>query len=303
MRLSTLCRSTRRGALPVAVVIAVQIGVQVFAESPAPAVAGLKWVDSEDRPRSSQSVQTATASCGLQYYAIGGGAEIQYHDGEVRLTEMRPVLEIGVIDGVAVPIGSFVATAEEDDNGFSGDWTLKAFAVCAPASKISSYEIVNEQTDEPSSKTFQQIAASCGGGNRRAIGVGAKIHKANGQVGLQLVRTDAALGIARATAREDADGYADTWRLESYAICVLHSNVPSAAIYGEVAPEGNWTASASCPPDKVVHSVGGGGSLYDTGPYFLYLFRPRSDLRAVTVTMTGPIPDGIAVGAVCAHPS
>ncbi|MFE7873225.1 hypothetical protein ACFUYE_23110 [Micromonospora humida] len=74
-------------------------------------------VDSADNSTASRAV-TATCPAGKSLHGVGG--EIVGGEGQVRLTEMRPT-------------SSTTATvrAAEDENGFSGNWKVRAYAVCA----------------------------------------------------------------------------------------------------------------------------------------------------------------------------
>jgi len=245
------------------------------------------WVVSRYQPYNSDASQVREAVCPRGDQILGGGARIRTGGDQVRLTMLRPYHDTTIIEPVP---DRFIARAEEPDTGYAGTWRLETYAICGA---VRGYEIVGEDTDE-SSSVFQITAATCPG-QKRVIGTGAEIRHANGQVGLQLVRPDGALGIARATGREDADRYAQNWSIEAFAICA--DRIESAAVYGTLGDQGG---TANCPPDKFVHSVGGGGSLVDSGPYFLQAVYPNANLRTFTVAMTGPPVGGTAVGAVCA---
>ncbi|WP_328342003.1 hypothetical protein [Micromonospora sp. NBC_00421] len=74
-------------------------------------------VDSADNSTASRTV-TATCPAGTRVHGVGG--EIVGGEGQVRLTELRPT-------------SSTTATvrAAEDESGFSGNWKVRAYAVCA----------------------------------------------------------------------------------------------------------------------------------------------------------------------------
>ena len=71
-------------------------------------------VDSADNSTASRAV-TATCPAGKRLHGVGG--KIVGGEGQVRLTEMRPT-------------SSTTATvrATEDENGFSGNWKVRAYA-------------------------------------------------------------------------------------------------------------------------------------------------------------------------------
>ncbi|GAA2397553.1 hypothetical protein Cme02nite_05830 [Catellatospora methionotrophica] len=74
----------------------------------------------DDSVLSSTSVKSVTVTCSAGRRVHGVGAEILGGEGQVRLTAVH-----------AVSTTAVTATATEDDNGFSGNWKVRAFAVCA----------------------------------------------------------------------------------------------------------------------------------------------------------------------------
>jgi hypothetical protein len=179
-------------------------------------------------------------------------------------------------------------------SGFNGAWSMTARARCA--TRPAGYEIVpgNSAT---SSSTFKEAIARCPGA-KRAIGSGAFLNAPGGlrEVALQLVRTSGPLDIVRATAREDANGYSNTWSVTAFAICI--NPVP-----GQVAAQrvtlGTTAGSVTCPNGTFVHGFGGGGSTTDvTGPVWLRSFTASN--QVATASFTGLPNDGIVAAAVCA---
>ena len=75
------------------------------------------------------------------------------------------------------------------------------------------------------------------------------------------------------------------------------ARISGAAIYGTIVAQGG---TQECPPDKYTYSVGGGGSLTDSGPYFLQTSYPFGE-RSWTVEMTGPPAGQTAVQALCGY--
>ncbi|MEU8001952.1 hypothetical protein AB0B66_12385 [Catellatospora sp. NPDC049111] len=74
----------------------------------------------DDSAYSSSSTQSVTVTCSAGRKVHGVGAEILGGEGQVRLTAAH-----------AVSSTSVTASATEDDNGFSGNWKVRAFAICA----------------------------------------------------------------------------------------------------------------------------------------------------------------------------
>jgi len=65
----------------------------------------------------------------------------------------------------------------EERNGYAGEWSVTAFAICArPAGVVRHVEVVSGAT-APSPVRFQHTAARCPG-DKRAIGSGAAVQSA-----------------------------------------------------------------------------------------------------------------------------
>jgi hypothetical protein len=283
----------RRAVLAVLVIAAAQLVAQTVAAAPAFAYGRLGVVlvattlDDYDDRHNSNSTQTRSASCPAGTHVIGGGARVSLGSDKVRLTRLVPVR------GTNGSNDYFTATAEEPDTGYSSEWQFFVYALCADVDELDNYSIVSGSTTQ-SSSVFKQAIADCPG-STLAIGGGAAITNGDHQVGLQLSRLAGPLDIARATGREDADGFALDWGVTAYAICA--DRISGAAIYGTIVAQSD---TEQCPPDKFVHSVGGGGSLTDSGPYFLQTIYPATS-QSWTVEMTGPPIGQTTVQAVCAY--
>ncbi|WP_431907155.1 hypothetical protein [Micromonospora carbonacea] len=74
----------------------------------------------DDSAYSSASVQSVVATCPAGTRVHGVGGEIVGGEGQVRLTEMR-----------ATSSTTVTVRAMEDENGFSSNWKVRAYAVCA----------------------------------------------------------------------------------------------------------------------------------------------------------------------------
>ncbi len=72
-------------------------------------------------PESSSASKSASAPCPQDRRVISGGARITGGNGEVRLTSLLPV------EGE----NSFRARADQDADGYAGDWGLQVYALCA----------------------------------------------------------------------------------------------------------------------------------------------------------------------------
>jgi hypothetical protein len=256
----------------------------VVPAAPAFAVPGLQRVEAVSAFNSDSS-RTVTATCPSGTRVIGGGGNANDNGvHKVMLTELRPVF--GGLD-------SFRATAVEPvPNGIASSWNLTAYALCAPSP--AGIEMRSASTT-PTSDIFQVVNVGCSSG-KRAVTAGAVINGAAGAVGLHLVRPDGPLTIARANAREVIfTGF--TWSLTTYVVCVSgFANQHSEAVVSN-GPQ----AVMGC-TSGMIHSVGGGGAVFDDGPYFLQSVIPVLGLSAASVSMTAAAPNGngIVVQSTCA---
>jgi hypothetical protein len=181
--------------------------------------------------------------------------------------------------------------------GFNQSWQLGIAARCAPAP--AGYAIIPSPPTTPSSATFQQAIATCTNG-RIAIGAAARVNVDNAgsrEVALQLVRTSGPMDIVRATAREDANGFAGNWSVTAYAICV--NGVPGQAPAPGGLAFGTSETSVACPNNTFVHGYGGGGSTSDvTGNVWLNGISASN--QTASASFTGVPGDGIVAQAICA---
>ena len=145
-----------------------------------------------------------------------------------------------------------MVTGTEVAPGMTGNWWVEAYALCANAP--AGYEIASATTVQSSMGT-QQTAAICTG-SKRVFGTGARINNPGGQVTLQLTRSDGPRTIARATAKEDANGYSANWSLTAFAICANDRPGFSSASAGTpTGPEDTKLAFVTCPDGTFVHST------------------------------------------------
>jgi hypothetical protein len=224
---------------------------------------------------------------------VGGGGIIDDADPDHKafITAMVPVSNY---------IGDrFEVTAVQPDDGYSGGWWLRSFAVCARP--IDGLQIV-AATNTASSAESQQHTAACPVG-KRLLGAGGRVNNPDRQVALRAVRTDQAVG-AKATVNghEDADGYRGTWSLTSYAICA--QPVPGLSI---VTGTSAWdatpskSATATCAagqrPHASLHAITGG-----TGDAALRIAYPRdNDVFAHARESAGNSQDwSVTAIAICA---
>lgn len=246
-------------------------GTGAVAGAPAQAVPGLS-THTVVTTASSAAVKSIYASCPAGKRVIGGGGIVDGADGKAWITSEYPVALAGG--------DRFEVAAVETDDGYAGNWWLRAFAICADP--VPGLQIVSA-TRPASSLSSQSYSAACPSG-KRMIGAGGRVNNPAGQVALQTVSTTVpAADQALVAAREDGDGYAGTWSVTAYAVCAN-----PVAGFSIVSGTSAWDptdvkiATATCPAGSQPHgplfSIGTG-----KGGVVLETVRPGGTLGSVTV--------------------
>lgn len=271
---------------------ALLMGTQVvFGVQPAVALPGLQKV-TERSGTNSDSPKNVTAFCPDGKRVIGGGGQVF----ATNPADARKVMLIRLEPVNSVNQSGYVAGGVEVAPGIDSDWWVEAYALCA--STPAGYELVTAQT-VPSSSSIHATAAICTG-NKRVFGTGARITNSGGQVTLQLTRADGLRGIARAVAKEDADGFAGNWSLTAFAICA--NDVPGLSQDGAITPTNPndvKTVTNTCPDGTFVHNVAVASSgtppgLTTTPPgVALQLAYPADNLRSAQVRMVETTPTSV----------
>ncbi|MDW5323690.1 hypothetical protein [Plantactinospora sp. KLBMP9567] len=286
-----------------AMVVAAQVGIQLAGSGPAAAVTGIEKVTSPLSAIDSQQTHTARAQCPAGKWVIGGGgwafAVAAADSAKVTLVQLFPEHRT---DGTR---DSYVVTGSETTAAMTGDWWVQAYAICASPSGLSGYGVVGTQNSATSSPVELEARAVCG--TRRALGGGARIVNPGRDVALQVSRASASGDIFRATAHEDADGYAGNWTVDAYAVCVNqpagYQVVTTASAQSD--SESEKIAFAHCPSGTRVH--GAGAAISDTAPggvslQVVYPANALDDVEAFAVENT-PVSqdwDFIVSQAICA---
>jgi hypothetical protein len=165
---------------------------------------GLELVSATVPPGVSTSRALTTGPCPTGKRVVGVGGEITGGEGEVVLTAVRPASQL--------TRGSVAAVADED--GFSGEWGLTAYAICATApTGLEQVTATSDPDSDPAS-----VTATCPAG-KNLLGAGAQIENGVGQVVLDDVRPNALLTSVTVTALEDETGTTSTWFPVAHAIC------------------------------------------------------------------------------------
>ncbi len=138
-------------------------------------ITGHRIVASPTVSNTSDPVQKADAVCAAGEKVLGTGARVLNTSTEVGLQVARADA-LGVLTR---------AQAHEDANGFSGSWSLKAYAICAR--QPQGYEVRTGESSERGSEPIKDAHASCSTG-KRMISTGAAISNvAPGNVSLQVL--------------------------------------------------------------------------------------------------------------------
>ena len=129
----------------------------------ASAVSGLSVTTSRSLDSGSEGFKWAQAVCPPDTNVLGGGADVSGGANSVHVSSMLPLA--GFPD-------SFYATAMEDPRGYSGAWTLSAWAVCG--SGVTGWQIVQADVPAEPDSTYAAAVATCPAG-KKVIGVGGAV--------------------------------------------------------------------------------------------------------------------------------
>ena len=257
------------------------------AAQPAAAFPGLELRQQDSLENRDEPHKRAVAQCPDRKLVVGGGAKVL--DGaraRVGLTTLRPGRPpVGTPWG-----GTFLAVAEAVNGTRPYDWTLRAYAICAPREALARYYIQWHESAFTSTD-FKHTTARCPDYSL-TYGSGAEVDTGaadeTGKVFIQLYRTSGPLDISRAAGRT-APGFEGRWDVTSYAICAVWRDQLFAD--GTIAP--GPEASDRC-LFGFTHGIGGGGGLTDGGPVWLKKVEPHADLMGVDVALTGALDPSIA---------
>jgi hypothetical protein len=209
--------------------------------------------------------RSKTAECPSGKELIGMGARINGGNGNVLLESIVPDLTNE----------SVTVSAHESLAGTTGNWSLRATAVCADAGSVFGRYLVDEE-DYDDTDDRAAAFAECDEGDR-ALGAGFVLDGAPGRLHLMtlLPTEDGAL----AAGEEDAAGTTASWSVTSIALCaqLFDSQVhwDSSASATNSSTKNEMTV---CPTDSNVAS--GGASVYDesgsAGNLAIYSLSPES---------------------------
>ncbi|MFC6022633.1 hypothetical protein ACFP2T_41555 [Plantactinospora solaniradicis] len=181
--------------------------VQAYAICASPSgLSGYSLVTTLNSATSSPVEVEAQADCGSRR-AIGGGARIVNPGRDVALQVARASGSGNI----------FRAAAHEDADGYAGNWTVNAYAVCV--NQPAGYQVVTTPSAQSDSESEKIAFAQCPAG-KRVHGAGAAISDtAPGGVSLQVVYPSNALDEVEAFAVENTPVSQDWDFIVAQAIC------------------------------------------------------------------------------------
>ena len=222
--------------------------VQALLASQAEAVPGLQRITKTSVSDSSTS-KTVAANCPAGKRVLGGGGTVTGGRGQVVLERLEPV-QTATND-------RFVVGAREDGTGYSRNWQLTAYALCA--NPLPAYGILPSTSGSPSSNSPQSTISFCIG--QPEVGFGGRINGGAGQVHLTNLVADSngTVDFTSIAALEDVNGFSGAWTVTAYAVCATPNPPANLTRASATTPASsvNKSATVSCPAGTRVHSAGG----------------------------------------------
>lgn len=191
------------------------------------------------------NAKTATATCPAGKRVTGAGVSVSPPDGRVLIDYVRPDAALAKV----------TVSAHEDEASYATNWTLTAYAVCAPApAGLQRVAVTGE-----SSSAAKSATASCPAGTK-VLGGGGELAGAPRQLLLHGIAPSNDLAKVTVTAYEDETGTAANWTVTAYAICASPAQgVALRTRTGAYASTSPRYAARPCEPGEV--PVGMGGSI------------------------------------------
>jgi hypothetical protein len=214
------------------------------------------------------SNKSATASCPSGMRVFGGGGDIVGGGHEVRLTGLRP---FSIYFNGAYH-DSFVATAEEDADGYSGNWTVYSYAICGWA--LPNMSLQTSTLTSTAGSDRLSTTAGCPTGTA-PVGLGAEVTNGHGHVVLNSLLGNYTAGpYGNPSGWSSAQSFVDQvnstiWSQTSYAVC---ASAPPSLSYqfrdSAYDSTNDKSASADCPVGTRAYGVGGYLSFLTAELYF-----------------------------------
>lgn len=293
-------------ALLVAVLLAVPVTVAGGSAEAAPTQAapvrltGVQRYQRTTLGTSSPPSRHIGASCPIGQVAVGGGARTMGpYGGSIHGNVMLQALVPGST--------TYAAQAVEKAGGYSGDWALTAYVICADADPDLQLEIEGRTSDntpyfDPEQGWVNDVAAPCPAG-KKLLGTGGVVGGPAGRVSFQQVRPNQQGAYAFVQGVREIT-VADDFGVTAYAICARPVQGWHVVIEGtEYNTAREQTATAPCPPgDQIVAAGLTKGDVYG----FAHVDALVPTMLTRSLFSSGAIPDptatyrwNIASWAVC----
>jgi hypothetical protein len=202
----------------------------------------------------SNSSRHVTASCPPGQRVLGGGAKVITRTGGSTYGNAQ-------LQALVPGTSTYFAQATEKRNGYSGDWALSAYAVCAPVPASLGVEVVYRTSDDsvefiPPFEHVNDVAAPCPGG-KRIVGTGGILGGPAGGVSFQQIRPNqqGAYSFVQGVLEGGLGGTRFT--VTAYAVCAYPIQGWHVVIDGTDYDDARLqVARAECPDGEQV--IGGG---------------------------------------------
>ncbi|GIH26706.1 hypothetical protein Aph01nite_50160 [Acrocarpospora phusangensis] len=191
-----------------------QLALQVFCVNPLP---GMELVSGPGSASNSAATRHAEAECDDGKVMTGSGFSVANGAGQVVVTSWQP-------RGVATSTPTSVGVQADEEDSYSGTWSLRAWAICAnPISGLTVTSVSHASQDVDS----QQITRTCASG-KRLLSAGFHVSLTDpdapaGQIGIHNLDVDMNPVGNQATEVEANgtrfDSNDEDWSLTAYAIC------------------------------------------------------------------------------------
>jgi hypothetical protein len=218
--------------------------------APAHALAGATLVATPSL--STSSAKSATAFCPPDTKVFGAGAKIVDGDGNVHVTDIIPAPNL------------LSVTAHGTENGlYLLNWTVIAYAICAPEGNHSLYLVTQPSTVDGTSTAPRSAFAFCDHNPGDVLfGSGFQLNDAGGEVFIAEMEPDVGLlgEFVEVEGREDGPNITRNWDLTAYAIC----GQPAGATVDWMSATSTFDSdrhhsatTADCPAGSTVTGIGG----------------------------------------------
>ena len=160
----------------------------------------------------SVSPKSTTATCPTGKRVVGASAAVFSGGGQVLLDDFIPNSTLTAV----------TAKAYEDGNGYSANWDLIAYAMCADFAFPGLERRSADSSAGKNSQSPKTAMVGCSSSGKRVIGLGTAVDDGFGQVLIDdALPTNSNLTQVTVRAYEDETGHSQSWDILAYVICAL----------------------------------------------------------------------------------